>query len=1033
MNKTERSMRKNLTPLLTMALAVAALIASGLKASAQETLLIGWTNLWAYNDTTTPTANLHGTGWELPAYDTNSAPGWKTAPALFGNDGAGLYDGPGRPFSGGINGFLTPLNRSVAAASDRVTFYFRKKFNYAGPAGVILETKWVHDDGFVAYLNGTEILRSKMQVAAPDPVSWSTLGANHDSANPGPLVVEGFEYSADLPSTMLMQGENTIAVELHQSSTTSSDCSFAMELKAVVPTAPAITNAAQPADRIVLQNRSSTLSVFAVGSRPLSYQWYFQPAGGGGFSPILDATNSSYTITTMAEANAGDYYCTVSNPYGSLDSRTASVGFTTDSTPPTVTRIVPIAFNQVIVEFSEAMRGAGALGAFTEDPFNYNLAGGTVGSGIPIVSLNPGGASVTLTIAPELEPNTDYTIEFSGDIQDLAENQLVAVTVSFRSWLPVTGSGVLFEAYDTTDVPGGNAVANLLAHPTYPNRPQEVALLSNFDSRLIYPTDGKEQYGARMRGLFIPPTSGPWIFYLWADDGSRLFVNPTGPGEGGKQMVLDRTSCCGDFNSPGSQSAPQNLVAGQAYYVEALYKEGTGGDYGKVIARRQGEPVPATGDPGLASPTAAPNGIAGTFTINQPPASQTVVPNSPVTFSVGTTTDVPLSYQWLRDGVEIPNTLGSPSIAAQYHLMATSADNGARFSVRVSILGGATITSPEALLTVEADTIRPTVVSATTTGAGSTIVITYSEPMGASVESPATYAINGVAPSAVTRNSPAVVTLTPASALQDCVAYAVRITGAADLASNLINPNPTTLTVNKPLVLVANSATQIWRYEDTGADLLNAWLAPGYDDSGWASGPGPLGLEDAAQMPAGWEIRTPTPNYVASRITYYFRTHFNLATAPASVTRMQLTQVVDDGAIYWLNGQLLSTLRMTVPANYAALAGGSTEPHPVEGPVDVPTSALQFGDNVLAVEVHQSGTTSSDLVFGAELVATVSRCVPPLFIERVGAQVRITWPDPAYRLETAPTPNGPWGPQAGASGLLLNATSGNAFFRLATP
>jgi hypothetical protein len=1017
---------------LSRLVAVIAILGGTLRSTAQQFPLVGWTDLWAYNDTTTSTENLHGLGWELPAYDTNSNPGWKTAPALFGNDGAGLYDGPGRPFAGmGVNGFQTPLNRAIAAASDRVTFYFRKKFNYAGPAGVILETKWVHDDGFIVYLNGTEILRSKMQVPAPDPVTWSTFGANHDSANPGPLVVEGFEYNADLPSTMLVQGENVVAVELHQSSTTSSDCSFAMEMKAVVPTAPAITNAAQPADRIVLQNRSTTLSVFASGSRPLTYQWYFQPEGGGGFSSILDATNSTYTIATMSEATAGDYYCTITNPYGTVDSRTASVGYTTDGIAPTVTRVVPISFTQVIVEFSEAMRSLG-----TEDAFNYGLSGGTMGSGIPGVVLNSGGASVTLAIAPDLEPETDYTIDLSGDIADVAGNVLAPVTVPFRSWSPVTSPGVMFEAYDTTDQPGGNAVANLTGHPSYPNRPQEIGMIASFDSRLFYPTDAKEQYGARMRGLFIPPTSGPWIFYLWADDGSRLFVNLTGPGETGKQMLLDRTSCCGTFNSPASQSAPVNLTAGQAYYVEALYKEGTGGDYCKVIALQQGQPVPGTGDPGLASPTAAPAGIAGTFTINQPPASQTVPPNSPVSFSVGTTTDVPLSYQWIRDGVEIPNTSGAPSIGSQYHLTATTADNGARFSVRVSILGGPTITSDEAVLTVEADTVRPTVVSATTTSAGTSIVVTYSEPMGASADATATYSINGSAPAAVTRNSSSVFTLALASALQDCVAYAVRITGAADLSGNLVNPNPTTLSLTKPLVLVGNTDTQIWRYEDTGADLLTAWLAPGYDDSGWASGPGPLGLEDAAQMPAGWEIRTPTPNYVSSRITYYFRTHFNLPTAPASVTRLQLSQVVDDGAIYWLNGQLLSTLRMTAPAAYATLAGGSTEPHPVEV-ADVPTTALQYGDNVLAVEVHQSGTTSSDLVFGAELAATVSRCVPPLYITRASATTAmLTWPEgafPGWRLESAPTPTGPWGPQAGGSGVNVSTVTGNQFYRLANP
>ena len=76
----------------------------------------------------------------------------------------------------------------------------------------------------------------------------------------------------------------------------------------------------------------------------------------------------------------------------------------------------------------------------------------------------------------------------------------------------------------------------------------------------------------------------------------------------------------------------------------------------------------------------APADVAGTFTINQPPVDQSVSPNSTVTFTVGTTTDVPLRYQWLRDGVEIPNATGASSILPRYSLLATPADNGARFS-----------------------------------------------------------------------------------------------------------------------------------------------------------------------------------------------------------------------------------------------------------------------------------------------------------------------------------------------------------------
>jgi len=42
---------------------------------------------------------------------------------------------------------------------------------------------------------------------------------------------------------------------------------------------------------------------------------------------------------------------------------------------------------------------------------------------------------------------------------------------------------------------------------------------------------------------------------------------------------------------------------------------------------------------------------------------------------------------------------------------------------------------------------------------------------------------------------------------------------------------------NIPLV----SMGAVWKYLDSGVDQGNAWIAPAFDDSGWASGPAQLG------------------------------------------------------------------------------------------------------------------------------------------------------------------------------------------------
>jgi hypothetical protein len=93
-----------------------------------------------------------------------------------------------------------------------------------------------------------------------------------------------------------------------------------------------------------LQNESAvassaaTFSADAVGSGPLTYQWYFQAGGTGPFVAILHATNVTYTITAAGSGNVGNYYVVVKNPVGSTaQSQTASFTLATPPAPPQFT------------------------------------------------------------------------------------------------------------------------------------------------------------------------------------------------------------------------------------------------------------------------------------------------------------------------------------------------------------------------------------------------------------------------------------------------------------------------------------------------------------------------------------------------------------------------------------------------------------------------------------------------------------------------------------------------------------------------
>ncbi|HEV8541109.1 MAG TPA: lamin tail domain-containing protein, partial [Verrucomicrobiae bacterium] len=155
---------------------------------------------------------------------------------------------------------------------------------------------------------------------------------------------------------------------------------------------------------------------------------------------------------------------------------------------------------------------------------------------------------------------------------------------------------------------------------------------------------------------------------------------------------------------------------------------------------------------------------------------------------------------------------------------------------------------------------------------------------------------------------------------------------------------------------------QTWRYDESGTDLGTAWRAASYDDSAWSSGKALLYHEEAS---------LPAPKNTAldlGKTTYYFRTHFNFSGDPAQVA-LQISLVIDDGAAIYLNGQELYRLALAPNASYSTFATRTVGDAVFEGPFNVGSSALRQGDNVLAVEVHQAASTSSDVVCGLSLTA----------------------------------------------------------------
>lgn len=167
----------------------------------------------------------------------------------------------------------------------------------------------------------------------------------------------------------------------------------------------------------------------------------------------------------------------------------------------------------------------------------------------------------------------------------------------------------------------------------------------------------------------------------------------------------------------------------------------------------------------------------------------------------------------------------------------------------------------------------------------------------------------------------------------------------------------------------ANSVTVLpitaaWRYNQSGADLGASWVLPGFDDSAWPVGDGLLYVEESA-LPA--PKNTPLSLGV---ITYYFRAPFLLPRGTSGL-ELSLRGVIDDGAVFYLNGTAVHRLNLPDEGvNYLTPASPSVTDAVYSEPVLLPLTNLVAGTNWLAVEVHQTSSNSTDIVFGAELIAT---------------------------------------------------------------
>jgi hypothetical protein len=297
----------------------------------------------------------------------------------------------------------------------------------------------------------------------------------------------------------------------------------------------------------------------------------------------------------------------------------------------------------------------------------------------------------------------------------------------------------------------GTAVANLTSSPKFPSNPDALFFWPYFEWNAtgdigLPPNDFADNYGSQIVGYFYPPSTGDYVFYIASDDNGALYLS-TDDNPANKKLIAQETaySSAREFGTSAGSSditaknsssftgtqwpnkdanglAVITLQGGQPYYIEALAKEGTGGDHLAVAVQDPlGAIDPASPIPGQYLSSDRTNGPVA---ISLQPQSQTVPERGSVTFSVMADGTPPYTFQWRKNSADILDATNITYTATGL----TTADNNAKYSVFVTG-GQGTATSQDAVVTVAPDTALPTIQNAKGSPNLTEVVLTFSEPV----------------------------------------------------------------------------------------------------------------------------------------------------------------------------------------------------------------------------------------------------------------------------------------------------------------
>jgi hypothetical protein len=179
----------------------------GARAFADPVFYISGASTWKYFKGTQE-ASAPDSAWRANGFADGS---WASGAAPFG-----YGDGP---YGTDLSLLVPPMR------ANYTSLFLRKTFDVTDAALVPeLELNVKYDDGFIAWINGNEVLRVNVPGAAGSPVAYNGVAAaEHEAA--------AFEvFDLPNPATYLSSGTNVLALQVFNLTISSTDLSFDLEL-----------------------------------------------------------------------------------------------------------------------------------------------------------------------------------------------------------------------------------------------------------------------------------------------------------------------------------------------------------------------------------------------------------------------------------------------------------------------------------------------------------------------------------------------------------------------------------------------------------------------------------------------------------------------------------------------------------------------------------------------------------------------------------------------------------------------------------